>query len=101
MRYLLTGLLLGIIFSSGTVSAQDPPDAQCLTLANKFSENPDSLAIHELERFRFCVNQALEHREQSLKGELLKGTIIESQSPSESSSDTKPPMVPKNLEIIQ
>ena len=101
MRYVLTGLLLGIIFSSGTVSAQEPPDAQCLTLANKFSESPDSLAIQELERLRFCVNQALEHREQSLTGELLKGTIIESQSPSESSSDTKPPTVPKNLEIIQ
>jgi len=101
MRYVLTGLLLGIIFSSGTVSAQNPPDAQCLTLANKFSENPDSLAIHELERFRFCVNQALEHREQSLKGELVKGTIIESQSSSGPLPDTKPPTVPKNLEIIQ
>ena len=76
MRYVVTGLLLGIIFSSGTVSAQDPPDAQCLTLANKFSENPDSLAIHELERFRFCVNQALEHREQSLKGELLREPLL-------------------------
>jgi len=101
MRYVLTVLLLGIIFNSGTVSAQEPPDAQCLTLANKFSENPESLAIQELERLRFCVNQTLEHREQSLKGELLKGTIIESQSPSESSSDKKPPMAPKGLKIIQ
>ncbi len=101
MRYVLTGLLLGIIFSSGTVSAQEAPDAQCLTLANKFSENPDSLAIQELERLRFCVNQTLEHREQSLKGELLKGTIIESPSPSGSSIDTKPPTAPKSLEIIQ
>lgn len=101
MRYVLTGLLLGIIFSSGTVSAQEPPDAQCLDLANKFSDNPDSLAIQELERLRFCVNQTLEHREQSLKGELLKGTIIESPSPLESSSDTKPPTAPKSLGIIQ
>ena len=100
MRYVLAGLLLGIIFSSGAVAAQDPPDAQCLTLANKFSENPDNLAMQELERLRFCVNQTLEHREQSLKGELLKGTIIESQSPSGSSSDTKPPTAPKSL-IIQ
>jgi hypothetical protein len=101
MRYVWTVLLLGIVFNSGTVSAQEPPDAKCLTLANKFSENPDSLAIQELERLRFCVNQTLEHREQSLKGELLKGTIIESQSPSESSSDTKPPTAPKGLKIIQ
>ena len=101
MKYILTVLLLGIILNSGTVSAQEPPDAKCLTLANKFSENPDSLAIQELERLRFCLNQTLEHREQSLKGELLKGTIIESQSPSENSSDTKPPTAPKGLKIIQ
>jgi len=101
MRYVLIGILLGIIFSSGMLSAQEPPDAQCLTLANKFSENPDSLAIQELERLRFCVHQALEHREQSLKGELLKGTIIEPLSPSGSSSDTKPPTAPKSPEIIQ
>ena len=101
MRYVLTGLLLGIIFSSGTVFAQEPPDAQCLTLANKFSENPDSLAIQELERLRFCVNQTLEYREQSLKGKLLKGTIIESQSSSEGSSDTTPPSAPTGLKIIQ
>ena len=99
MRYVFTGLLLGIIFSSGTVSAQEAPDAQCLTLANKFSENPDSLAIQELERLRFCVNQALEHREQSLKGELLKGTIIEPQSLLGNSSETTVPKAPKRLDI--
>ncbi|MDH5575795.1 MAG: hypothetical protein OEY80_09955 [Nitrospirota bacterium] len=99
MRYLLTGLLLGIIFSSGTVSAQEPPDAQCQNLANRFSQNPDSLAIQELERLRFCVNRALEHREQNLKGELLKGTIIEPPSLPGSSSDTTVPTPPKNLDI--
>lgn len=102
MRYVLTGLLLVIIFSSGMVTAQETPDAQCKNLANKFSENHDSLAIQELERLRFCVNQALEHREQSKIGELLKGTIIDSQSSSESSSEeTKPPMAPKNFEVTQ
>ena len=99
MRYLLTGLLLGIIFSSGTVSAQEPPDAQCQSLANRFSQNPDNLAIQELERLRFCVNQALEHRERNLKGELLKGTIIEPQSLPGSSSDTTVPTAPKHLDI--
>jgi hypothetical protein len=98
MRYVLIGLLLGITFSSGTVSAQ-PPDAQCQNLANRFSENPDSLAMQELELLRFCVNQALEHREQSLKGELLKGTIIESQSLPGSSSDATVPAAPKSLDI--
>lgn len=102
MKYVWTGLLLGIMFSGGMVIAQETPDAQCKTLANQFSEDHDSLAIQELERLRFCVSQALEHREQSKVGELLKGTIIESQSSSESSSeDTKPPTAPKNLEIIQ
>ena len=101
MRYILTGLLLGIIFNSGTVSAIEPPDAQCKALANKFSEDHDSLAIQELERLRFCVNEALEYREQSKSGELLKGTIIESESPSGSSSDITPPPTPQNLEIIQ
>ena len=95
MRYLLTSLFLGIIFSGGLVSAQEPPDDQCLNLANKFSENPESLAFQELERLRFCINRALEHREQQLQGELLKGTIIESQSPSGSSSDPKPSTTPK------
>ena len=66
-----------------------------------FSQNPESLAMQELERLRFCVNRALEHREQNLKGELLKGTIIESQLPSESSSDAKAPMAPKSLESVQ
>ncbi len=95
MRYLLTSLLLGIIFSGGLVSAQEPPDDQCLNLANKFSENPESLAFQELERLRFCINQALEHREQHLQGELLKGTIIDSHSPSGSSSDPKTSTAPK------
>jgi hypothetical protein len=99
MRYVLTGLLLGITFSSGTVSAQEPPDARCQNLANRFSQNPDSLAIQELERLRFCVNQALEHREQSLNGELLKGTIMKPQSLPGSSSDTTVPTAPKHLDI--
>ena len=101
MRYVLTGLLHGIIFSVGMVFAQEPLDVRCQALASQFSENPDNLAMQELERLRFCVNQALEHREQSLKGELLKGTIIESQSTSDSSSDTTPPLPPKGLKIIQ
>ena len=101
MRFVLTGLVLGIIFSGGTISAQESPGAQCQVLANKFSQNPESLAMQELERLRFCVNRALDHREQNLKGELLKGTIIESQLPSESSSDSKPPMAPKSLESVQ
>lgn len=98
MKNLLAGLLLGIIFSSSTVFAQKPPDAKCQNLANRFSQNPDSLAIQELERLRFCVNQALEHREQSLKGELLKGTIMEPQSLPGSSSDTTVPNAPKGLD---
>lgn len=100
MRYVLIGLLHGIIFSVGMASAQEPPDARCQALASQFSENPDSLALQELERLRFCVNQALEHREQSLKGELLKGTIIELPPHSGSSTEIKPPETPKSLEII-
>jgi len=99
MRSILAGLLLGIILSSGIVSAQDPPSAQCQNLANRFGQNPDSLAIHELERLRFCINQALEHREQSLKGELLKGTIIDPPSLPGSSSDSTVPTAPKHLDI--
>ena len=94
MRYVLIGILLGTVISGGTVSAQDPPDAQCQTLANKFSEGPNGLAIQELERLRFCVNQALERREKSLKGELLKGTIIESQPPSRVEKPTNPSEAP-------
>ena len=101
MRYVLTGLVLGVILSGGTISAQESPGAQCQALANKFSQNPESLAMQELERLRFCVNRALDHREQNLKGELLKGTIIEPQLPSESSSDAKLPMAPKSLESVQ
>ncbi len=98
MRYVLPGLILGILFSSGTVFAQEPTDAKCQTLANRFSENPNSLAIQELERLRFCINRALEHREQSLKGELLKGTIIESQALSGDSSDPKTLTAPTSSE---
>jgi hypothetical protein len=99
MRYVLTGLLLGIIFSIGTVSAQEPPDDQCQNFANRFSQNPDSLAIQELERLRFCIIRALEDREQSLKGELLQGTIIEPQDLPGSSLDTTVPTPPKHLDI--
>ncbi len=95
MRYVFTGLLVGILFSCGTVSAQEPPDTRCLNLAKKFSEAPDSLAIQELERLRFCVQQALGHREQNLKGEILKGTIV---PPSQSGRfpDTRHFTDPKN-----
>jgi len=71
MRYVLIGLLQGIFFSVGMVSAQVPSDTRCQALASQFSESPDSLATQELERLRFCVNQALEFREQRLGGELL------------------------------
>ena len=99
MKYLLTGFLFGIIVGHGMVFAQEPSVAQCQTLANQFSKNPDSLAIQALERLRFCVNQALEQRERNLKGELLKGTIIESPSPSDGALNEKPPMAPKNLKM--
>ena len=89
MRYVFTGLLVGLIFSSGTVLAQEPPDTRCLTLAKKFSEAPDSLAIQELERLRFCVHQALAHREKNLKGEILKGTIIPPPTQSGGLPDTR------------
>ena len=101
MRHVVTIILLGLIFSNGAVFAQDLPDAQCQTLASKFSESPDGLAMQELERLRYCVIQALEHREQNLKGELLKGTIIDSQPLSGGSEDSKPPTAPQNLEIQQ
>ena len=96
MRYALIGLFVGIIFGVGTVIGQEPPDAQCLNLAKQFSEDPDSLAIQELERLRFCVIRALEHREQSLEGEFLKGTIIHPPSHSDGISDKKHSTAPKN-----
>lgn len=96
MRYVFTGLLVGLIFSSGMVSAQEPPNSRCLTLAKKFSEAPESLAIQELERLRFCVQQSLEYRRQNLKGEILKGTIIPPPSQSGGFSDTNPLTKPKN-----
>lgn len=100
MRYVFTGLVVGILLSSTTIFAQEPPDTRCLTLAKEFSETPDSLSLQELERLRFCVHQTLEHREQNLKGEILKGTII---PPSHSGRglDTKHPRDPKNFETNQ
>ncbi len=97
MKHLLTGLLVGFIFSSSTVFAEDFPDARCLTLATQFSEAPDSLSLQELERLRFCVHKTLEHREQNLKGEILKGTIITPPSHTGGAAGTKPSTDPKNL----
>ena len=100
MRHVVTVIFFGLTFiGSGTVFAQDPPDTQCQNLANKFGESPNGLAIQELERLRFCVSQALEYREQSLKGELLKGTIIDSQPFSGGVEDTKLPELPKGLQV--
>ena len=100
MRYVFTGFLVGIIFSGGTVFAEEPPDARCLILANQFSQAPDSLSLQELERLRFCVHKTLEHREQNLKGEILKGTIIKPPSHSGGADDIKPSADPKNLKTI-
>lgn len=100
MTYVFTGLVVGILFSSCTVFAQEPPDARCLTLAKEFSETPDSLSLQELERLRFCVLQTLEHREKNLKGEILKGTIIKPSFSSGGLPDTKHPTDPKNLKTI-
>ncbi|MDT7043613.1 hypothetical protein [Candidatus Nitronereus thalassa] len=100
MKYVFTGLLVGILFSSGTVSAQEFPDTRCLTLAKEFSETPDSLTLQELERLRFCVQQTLAHREKNLKGEILKGTIIEPPSPSDGPVDTPLLADPKTLKTI-
>ena len=96
MRYVFTGLLVGIIFGSGMVAAKNPPDSRCLALAKEFSKNPDSLSLQELERLRFCLHQTLEYRERNLKGEVLKGTIIDPVFPSGGTSVTKPSMDPKN-----
>ena len=100
MPYLFAGLLFGIFVSSGTVTAEEPPDARCIALAKEFGQNPGSLSLQELERLRFCLHQTLEYREQNLKGEVLKGTIIEPPSHSGRRSGTKPSSVPKNPETI-
>lgn len=99
MKYVFTGLVVGILFSSSTVFAQASPDTRCLTLAKEFSETPDSLTLQELERLRFCIHQTLDHRERNLKGEILKGTIIPP-SPSGGLSDTQPSTNPKNLKTV-
>ena len=91
MRYVFTGLLVGIIFSSSTVFAKEFPDARCRSLANQFSADPDSLSLQELERLRFCIHKSLERRERNLKGEILKGTIINPPTSSGVGPDTKLP----------
>lgn len=96
MRYVFTGLLVGIIFGSGPVTAKEPPDAKCLALAKEFSQDPESLSIQELERLRFCLHQTMEYRERNLKGEVLKGTIIDPVFPSGKGSVTHPSTGTKN-----
>jgi len=100
MRSIFAGLLFGFIFGSGAVFAEEFPDSRCLTLANQFSTDPDSLSLQELERLRFCVHKTLEHREQNLKGEILKGTIIDPPSQSGKLPDTRHLTDQKNSEVI-
>ncbi len=100
MRAVVFIIIIILTFSGSLSAAQEPPNVQCQDLAKQFSENPDSLAIQALERLRYCVNQTLEHRERSLKGELLKGTIIEPPSFSEPFSDDNSSTIPKRQETL-
>jgi hypothetical protein len=90
MKKIVTAILMGLIVSGTTVIAQEPPPARCQALASQFSENPDTLTMTELERLRFCVNQALENRRKTRNEGLLKGTIIDSPPSGTSPSDGSP-----------
>jgi hypothetical protein len=90
MKKMLTGIVLGLVVSGTTAVAQDPQTPRCQALASQFSENPDTLTMTELERLRFCVNQALENRRKTRNEGLLKGTIIDSPPSGTSPSDGSP-----------
>ena len=99
MILMLAGAFWAILFYGTLVHAQEPPDSQCQSLAAKFGKNPDALSMNELERLRFCVNQTLEHRQKNLQDGLLKGTIIEPPTSSDSSPGTEPPPPPSGLKV--
>jgi hypothetical protein len=90
MKKIVTAIALGLVVSGTIAIAQEPSPPRCQALASQFSENPASLSMTELERLRFCVNQALENRQKTGKEGLLKGTIIDSPHSDEPPSDGTP-----------
>ena len=87
---------LGLIVFAGVAEAEAEQKTlpRCQQLAQDFANNPDSLQADRLKQLQYCINQALTQQKATNPPRMLKGTIIEPLSSSETSS----PTVPKNAE---
>ena len=96
MKTVYLVISLGLIVSAGVAEAEtmEKTIPRCQQLAQDFANNPASLQTDRLKQLQYCINQALAQQKATNPPRMLKGTIIEPLSSSETSS----PTVPKNAE---
>ncbi len=86
MKTVLFVMCVGLIVPSGLALAEkgEISQSQCQQLASEYAKNPDSLEGERLKQLQFCINRTLAKRRTSNPPPMLKGTIIEPSSSSES-----------------
>ncbi len=98
MKTVLVAIGFGLIVSSGLALAEtgEIPQSKCQQLASAYAKNPDSLEGERLKQLQFCINRTLTKRRTSNPPPMLKGTIVEPLSP----SDSAPPAPPTGLKSV-
>ena len=98
MKTVLFTICFGLIVSSGLAVAEkgEIPQSKCQQLASEYAKNPDSLEGERLKQLQFCINRTLAKRRTSNPPPMLKGTIVEPSS----SSDSAPPSAPTGLKSV-
>ncbi len=98
MKTALFAICFGLIVPSGLALAEtgEIPQSKCQKLASEYEEDPDSLGGERLKQLQFCINQTLAKRRASNPPPMLKGTIVEPSS----SSDSAPPSPPTGLKSV-
>ena len=92
MKIVFLGIFFGLLVTAETTGAQaqEIPTSKCQQLAHDFGNDPDALPVDRLQQLQFCINQILYQREASNPPAMLKGTIIESLTPSPTDSFPTP-----------
>jgi hypothetical protein len=94
MKTVYLAISLALVLFAGVAGAEtgEKTIPRCQQLAQDYAQNPGSLNVDRLKQLQFCINQTLAQRKTTNPPSMLKGTIIEPLS----SSETSTPSVPKN-----
>ncbi len=98
MKTFVLVLFFGLALSTEAVEAQSPEASptKCQQLALDFGKDPDALTAEHLQQLRFCITQTLNDREAKNPPAMLKGTIIDPLTSSDTGASPSPSSLNSN-----